>query len=340
MDLTLQADEAQVAAMAAEVLAKEAPLERWFTPTTRPAVEEDRLRVLAAGLGWIGFGAPEAAGGSEASPVDEAVLFREVGRGLGPICLIAGAAAARIVAPHDVDLAVRIVGGEAAVGLAASRDAGSFWRLGASDGDLGLVVEGRRLMVVAFGGLAAETCLDPTVTAQSAAREDMWILAEADSAEALRFGLLVAAQQLGLAEAALAASVAYAKLREQFGRPIGGLQAVRHRCVDMLVRCERAKAQLWFAAVSLRDGAADAAFQVAVAMWTCDQAAGANARDNILLHGAIGATAEHAAHLFLKRSMLWRQVTPQTEILEGIASGTGPPFQLRQNASTRNHLNW
>jgi alkylation response protein AidB-like acyl-CoA dehydrogenase len=118
--------------------------------------------------------------------------------------------------------------------------------------------------------------------------------------------------------------VAYAKLREQFGRPIGSFQAVRHRCVDMAVRCERARAQLFFAAVAVRDGAPDSGFQAFAAARVCDDAVSRNARDNIFLHGATGVTAENAAHLFLKRSLLWRQLVRPQIVLEQIANAAGP----------------
>jgi alkylation response protein AidB-like acyl-CoA dehydrogenase len=324
MDLALHQDETQLAAMAAEVMSAEASLERWFGPDPDAAAEEDRLRGLAAELGWIGFGAPEAVGGSGVSPVEEAVLFREVGRCLGPVSLAAGAAAARLAAGEDPALAARIVAGDAAVGVVTPRGGGRVWRLGAAGGELGLWLDEGRLKLVTLRDLSPATCLDPTVSAQTAPAEGLRAVAEAAGSEVRRYGLVIAAQQLGLAEAALAASVAYAKLREQFGRPIGTFQAVRHRCVDMAVRCEAARAQLWFAAVSLRDEAPDADFQAAAAVRMCDDAAGRNARDNIFLHGAIGVTAENEGHLFLKRSLLWRQQQPQAVVLDEIARGTGP----------------
>jgi alkylation response protein AidB-like acyl-CoA dehydrogenase len=324
MDLTLQTDENHLAAVAGQVLAQEAALDRWFAAAVDAGAEEDRLRSLAADLGWIGFGAPEEVGGSGVSPVEEAVLFREVGRWLGPVSLAPGAAAARLAARDDPVLASRIVGGEFAVGVVIPRGADRVWRFGARAGELGAWLDGGLLKLVAAERLAPATCLDPTVSARTAKVSDLRVVAEASETEARRYGLLIAAQQLGLAEAALAASVAYAKLREQFGRPIGSFQAVRHRCVDMAVRCEAARAQLWFAAVSLRDAAADADFQAAAAIRVCDDAAGRNARDNILLHGAIGVTAENEGHLFLKRSLLWRQVQPKAVVLEEIARGTGP----------------
>ena len=324
MDLTLQSDETEIVAMAADVMANEAPLERWFTPGVDAGAEEDRLRALAADLGWIGFGAPESLGGSAVSPVEETLLFREVGRALGPVSLCAGAAAARLAAGKAPDVAARIVAGQAPVGLIIETSEGRAWRMGAASGTLGLRLTHEGLSLVETG--AAKVCpgLDPTVTAQTVSRAATITLAESGPEERHRFLLLVAAQQLGMAEAALGASVAYAKLREQFGRPIGSFQAVRHRCVDMAVRCERARAQLFFAAVSLRDGASDAGFQALAAARVSEDAASRNARDNIFLHGATGVTAENAGHLFLKRSLLWREVVRPQIVLEQIANEAGP----------------
>ena len=191
MDLALHEDETQIAAMAAELLAHEAPLERWAAPEADPGAEEARLRGLAAGLGWIGFGAPEAVGGSAASPVEEAVLFREVGRWLGPLSLAAGAAAARIAAPGDPALAERIVAGEAPVGLVSSRDAGTVWRLGAPTGALALELGPGGVRLVALAELAPAVCLDPTVPAQTAPRSGVRAVAEGGPLELRRFQLRV-----------------------------------------------------------------------------------------------------------------------------------------------------
>jgi hypothetical protein len=141
-----------------------------------------------------------------------------------------------------------------------------------------------------------------------------------DAALARRLRLLIAAQQQGVAETAVAESNGYARLREQFGRPIGSFQAVRHRIVDMEVRARRAEAQLYFAAVALRDEREDAAFQVEAALLLANDAARANAEENIAVHGAIGVTTENSAHLLLKRAMLWAFVSGSDEAtLDAIA---------------------
>jgi len=76
----------------------------------------------------------------------------------------------------------------------------------------------------------------------------------------------------------------------QFGRPIGVNQAVKHACADMATRCEAASSLLFFAALGLREGRPDAAFQVAAAKRIATAAAYANARANVQIHGGMGFT--------------------------------------------------
>jgi alkylation response protein AidB-like acyl-CoA dehydrogenase len=114
----------------------------------------------------------------------------------------------------------------------------------------------------------------------------------------------LAAEQTGAARACLQASVAYARERVQFGRPIGSFQAVKHRCADMFTRVELAAAAADEAAHAA-DGDEDRApFQVAcaVAHTVCSESAMATAAENIHVHGGIGFTWEHSAHLYFRRA--------------------------------------
>jgi alkylation response protein AidB-like acyl-CoA dehydrogenase len=113
---------------------------------------------------------------------------------------------------------------------------------------------------------------------------------------------------IGLAEAALHLIVEYAKVRETFGRPIGSYQAVRHPCADMATRVEAARAQLWYAAAALKEGRAEAPVHLNAAKHLANQAAVANADACIQLHGGIGVTDEHDAHLLLKHALLLSRV--------------------------------
>ncbi len=130
-------------------------------------------------------------------------------------------------------------------------------------------------------------------------------MASAEAGALRRAGtVLAAAEAVGVAERTLEASVEYAKVRQQFGKPIGSFQAVKHRCADMAVRVEAARASTFWAAVALRDGLEDAGRQVHVAKTLAVSAAIANASDNIQNHGGMGYTWEADAHLYLKRAWL------------------------------------
>jgi alkylation response protein AidB-like acyl-CoA dehydrogenase len=116
--------------------------------------------------------------------------------------------------------------------------------------------------------------------------------------------VLAAAEALGVAERAAEMSVDYAKVRQQFGKPIGTFQAIKHRCADMAVRAEVARSSVTYAAVALAEGADGVARHVAMAKVLATGAAIGNATDNIQNHGGMGYTWESDAHLYLKRARL------------------------------------
>jgi alkylation response protein AidB-like acyl-CoA dehydrogenase len=88
----------------------------------------------------------------------------------------------------------------------------------------------------------------------------------------------------------------------QFGRPIGVNQAIKHRCADMAVAAEAALSQTLFGAVALTAGRADREFQVLAGKIIASRAAIDGAAANIQIHGGMGFTYEHDAHLYLKRA--------------------------------------
>jgi alkylation response protein AidB-like acyl-CoA dehydrogenase len=117
--------------------------------------------------------------------------------------------------------------------------------------------------------------------------------------------LLTAAIQVGLAARFTELAVDYAKTREQFDRPIGSFQAVKHICADMLVKTELARAALHSAAVMLDDPeAGDANRAIAGAKLLADEAATGNSRSCVQVHGGMGFTWEVPVHYLLKRAWL------------------------------------
>jgi alkylation response protein AidB-like acyl-CoA dehydrogenase len=129
-------------------------------------------------------------------------------------------------------------------------------------------------------------------------------LASFDDAGLLRLRLLDAAALAGIAQAALDMGVAYAGTREQFGRPIGSLQAVKHHCANMAISARCARDQTAFAAVAVDQGRDDATFQVESAMFVAGTAALENAGKNIQIHGGLGFSDEADPHLLIKRGQL------------------------------------
>ena len=120
---------------------------------------------------------------------------------------------------------------------------------------------------------------------------------------ALQFGVAaLAAEQVGGAQRCLEMSVAYAKERYQFGRPIGSFQAVKHKCADMLVSVELARSAAGYAAACASTLEDDLPVAAAMAKSFCSEAFFRIAADTIQVHGGIGFTWEHPAHLYFKRA--------------------------------------
>ena len=112
----------------------------------------------------------------------------------------------------------------------------------------------------------------------------------------------LAAEQVGGAQRCLDMSVEYAKVRVQFGRPIGSFQAIKHKCADMLLEVESAKSAAYYAgwcAAEMNDELAQVA---SLAKSYCSEAYFHAAAENIQIHGGIGFTWEHPAHLYFKRA--------------------------------------
>jgi alkylation response protein AidB-like acyl-CoA dehydrogenase len=113
---------------------------------------------------------------------------------------------------------------------------------------------------------------------------------------------LLASEQLGIAEWCLAETVAYLRTRHQFNRPVGSYQALKHRLAQLWLDVAHARAAARAAADALAAGSADAPLTVAVAQAYCSGVAVRAAEECVQLHGGIGMTWEHPAHLYLKRA--------------------------------------
>jgi len=113
---------------------------------------------------------------------------------------------------------------------------------------------------------------------------------------------ILAAEQIGLAQRCLDMTVAYVKERRQFARPVGSFQGLKHRLADLWVAITQARAASRYAAACLASGAPDTKVAVALAKAYCSEVAVNAAQECVQMHGGIGFTWEHPAHLYLKRA--------------------------------------
>lgn len=307
-------------------------VEAWLTrELSRPQLHE-RLRTdtavddgawrRAADLGLFSLGLPEDAGGAGGPVVEEALVARALGRHLAPVSFLGSVLGARLAhAAGEPELRDALAEGRSRVAVALpSVDPTAVDVVDLPGADRVVSVSGGALVLARVDSAGAEDLesLDPSSTLHRlpVTRLTDPVVASDDGGLALLARLLAAAMLVGQAEAARDAAVGHAKTREQFGRPIGVHQAVKHPCADMAVRCEAASSLLLLAALALRDGRPDAVFQVSAAKRTAALAATENARANVQIHGGMGFTWENDAHLFLTRSHLLSRVF-------------GTPYELR-----------
>jgi alkylation response protein AidB-like acyl-CoA dehydrogenase len=117
-----------------------------------------------------------------------------------------------------------------------------------------------------------------------------------------RARVMICAEMLGGAEKCLEDSVAYAKERVQFGKPIGVHQAIKHKCADMLFQVESSRSITYYAAWAAREDASDAALAAAMAKAYVSDAYRFVSAENIQIHGGVGFTWEYDCHLYFKRA--------------------------------------
>ena len=125
--------------------------------------------------------------------------------------------------------------------------------------------------------------------------------------------IALAAEQLGGAQRVLDMAVGYAKTRHQFGRPIGSFQAIKHRCADLLLEVESLRSAVAYAAAAVAENSAEVPVVAALAKAYASDVYFHVAAENIQIHGGIGFTWEHDAHLYFKRAK-------SSELLLGDAS--------------------
>jgi alkylation response protein AidB-like acyl-CoA dehydrogenase len=327
--LVASSEQQQIIDSIASYLSARYPVERLrgeHRPTER---DERRGWPELAEQGWFGLGISEEFDGAGYGVVEEMLAFREFGRFLISPRILATTLAAHVAsAAGDSDLVRSIVAGEtrAAVasligpGVIGPAVRGDTHLIDSEDDDLLILWNDDGAALIERNDVKdvrSTTALDGSVALERGCAVDTAALAFVPATAApiaLHANLLIAAQLTGNAEATQELAVEYAKVRMQFGKPIGAFQAVAHHCADMALRTRAALSQTMFAAVAVRDARDDARFQSAAASIVTTDAALRNATIAIRIHGGIGFTAECDVHHYLKRAHLFDHISGGTRL--------------------------
>ncbi len=309
MDFELDDDERELAAGVRRLCQGRFPLEAVRARAEGgPVVDRDGWRALAD-AGVFGLCLDESAGGVGLGLAAAAVVFEELGRALVPGPVVATHLAAGLVdGALDGSAVVGLVERPQPAGRGGAEPAPLVVEC-CDELDLLLVLSAEGVGALDPGGLTAvrlERPMDPLTPVWAVPElPDPAPLAGPEVAAWWRRdgAVLTAALQVGAAAWATDLAVEYAKARRQFGRPIGSFQAVKHICADMAVRAEVARCAVQAAAVTVDDPeVGDVAAAVAGAKVLADEAATANGRACIQVHGGMGFTWEVPAHLAYKRA--------------------------------------
>lgn len=337
IDLNPTPEQREIVEALRNALAKEFPAARLRDPhahTTRFTTDTHRLPVLAE-LGAFGILAPERVGGLGLDLVEAMLVCVEFGRHLVTPTAMATMLAARLAAALGQDtLAGAIATGERRVAVANALTDCDIHHLhgvpahlvDGGDAPLALLWNDSGIVLLHGEALQAESipATDRSVVLQRCVLGEQAVagrLSAEKSSLAQEAHLLLCAQLLGMAETARDLAVDYAKTREQFGRPIGSFQAIKHRCADMAIAARALRAQLGMAMLALHGGWPDAGLQVDACRLLATRTALANAAACIQIHGGMGFTAECDAHLYLLRAHLYEHLGgPRGALLQRLST--------------------
>lgn len=325
MDFALTDEQRMIADTARQFFAENATSERTRGAMGADGFDRDTWRAYCEELGFGGLALPEAFGGATLGMVEFASVAEAAGAQVAAIPMLGQAMAGAAILAGGEDAARQrwlpaIASGRTVV-AAAESDTLDFVD-GRLSGAIDFVPDGAvadLLLLFGAGGawlvradapgvtVSARTTMDQTrplasVALDAAAAEPLADGCAAADAARRSGWICLAAEALGGAQACLDRTVAYARERVQFGRPIGSFQAYKHRLADMMVDIEQARSALYWAACAVDEGSADAAFALHAAKSFCADTGFRCAADMIQLHGGIGFTWEHDAHLFFKRA--------------------------------------
>lgn len=303
MHFDLDDEQRDLAAAARDFLTGSASPAAARTALEDPAVDVAPGRVELVKSGFATITLPEHSGGGGGTVLDLAVVAEQAGRVLAGPSLTTFARVAvlldgqddRTAALADGSLALAVHdGGPVLDAVGADR----FLALRGEDVVLGAGVVTTRKPIDPTRGLADVTLGEVELVAPDAA--DRWRRAE-------RVGqVILAAEGLGTASCALEIAIEYAKQRQAFGRPIGSYQAVKHALVEVYVQVEQLRSLVWWAAWAADDAPEELPMAAAAAKGAAAVTLEQAAETLVQVHGGIGFTWEHDAHLFWRRAKVDR----------------------------------
>ncbi|OCB61953.1 acyl-CoA dehydrogenase [Mycobacterium malmoense] len=323
---------------------------RWAARSLLDAAEESRPPFWQnlVELGWLGLHVDEEHGGSGFGLPELVVVVEELGRAVAPGPFVPTVIASAVIAKDgSAEQKSRLLPGLIDGTVTAGIGLDSRVRLegGVADGDAGIVLGAglAELLLIAAGedvlllergraGLSVEVPnnFDPTRRSGRVRLDNVTVSADdvltgARAAALARARTLLAAEAVGGATDCVEAAVDYAKVRQQFGRTIATFQAVKHHCANMLVAAEAGVAAVWDASRAASEDEDQFQLAAAVAATLAFPAYARNAELNIQVHGGIGFTWEHDAHLHLRRALviaaLFGGDGPARDVFERTAAG-------------------
>lgn len=334
MSIAITPEHYELADSVRSLVARVAPSEVLHAALESPVESPPPYWQAAAEQGLQGVHLAESVGGQGFGILELAVVLAEFGYGAVPGPFVPSAIASALIAAHDPQAKVLA---ELATGAAIAAYALDSGLTATRHGDV-LVIRGE---VRAVPAAAQASVLVLPVAIES---RDEWVVLRNDQLEieavksldplrpiahvranavdvsddALLSNLtmttahalmstLLSAEAVGVARWATDTASAYAKIREQFGRPIGQFQAIKHKCAEMIADTERATAAVWDAARALDDAgesSSDVEFAAAVAATLAPATAQRCTQDCIQVHGGIGFTWEHDTNVYYRRALM------------------------------------
>jgi alkylation response protein AidB-like acyl-CoA dehydrogenase len=312
VDFGLSDDQREIQRTARELLAERARPERVRVHAEAGRTDTELWRELCE-LGWPGIAIAERHGGQGLGRVELSILCEELGRAVAPVPFLPSVLASTLIEHAGSQSQCErwlpsLASGESIGAVGAGKDGVCELMVGAPDAQLLVLLEGDEARVFDAGEVDLKTlaAIDPTrpaagVGARSDAGETLAGSAQPGVERAL---IAIASELVGVCDRALAMTVAYVKERKQFGVPVGAYQAVSHRCAQMLLDTEKARATAAFAAWTADADPERLGEGAAMAKAAASEAGVEVTASAIQAHGGIGFTWEADVHWLYKRAQI------------------------------------